>query len=99
MSNRLKTPYLALLVFLDEDLLDDDLLDSLAASNSSFSICPAAVCSDTGWDREGVTVPDPGPSLAAPLVFSLASFRCWKYNSTQESKTKKNINVLDYARK
>ena len=47
-SNPLEIPYLALLVFLDEDLLDDDLLDSLAASSSSFSICPAAVCSDTG---------------------------------------------------
>ena len=86
--------YLALLdvtvlVFLDDDLLDEDRLDSRAASSNSFSIFPAAVWRETGWDREGVTVPDPGPSLAAPLVLSLASFRCWKYNSTQESVWKK----------
>ena len=78
------------LVFLDA-ALDEDLLDSRAASASSFSICPTAEARETGCDRDGVVVPD-APSLCGPEPPSsdsrLASFRCWKYSSTQESAKK-----------
>ena len=88
-------PYLALLDvtvlgFLE---LDDDLEDSRAASIRSFSICP--VWRLIGREKLGVCVPDP-PPLAAAECSTLASFNCWKYNSTHESENRfiKKILIL-----
>ena len=79
--------------------LEDERLDSRAASSSSFSICPTAVCSDTGCDSvaaAGVVVPDVLPLVAPDAApdSRLASFSCWKYSSTHESaSTKKKATI------